>query len=278
MQRTMKRVALYTLSIVFTLNLAMPAQAMDIPEDSLKSVAWGYMVKDFILPEDKNAKKIIMNDAVKVYAPKVAENQMTIPVHVDASAIKNVQKIVVIADLNPIPKVLTYEPLLSDARLSFRIKLQQGSPVRAAVLDDKGTWHIAGTYVDAAGGGCTAPALAYGEADWTATLARVRAKVWRQTGKSASKVRLTIKHPMDTGLADGIPKFYVEKLEVKDLDGSTYGRLSIFEPVSENPTLTLFPRLRDSVQQVKIEGRDSEGNQIRVKVPAPIQSSALNLE
>lgn len=245
-----------------------------IPEDSLKSVMWKFIAKDHLLT-DKNSTKIVMNDAILVHAPKVAEDQLNLPIQVDARAVKNVRKIIVIADLNPIPKVLTYEPNQAEPRLSFRIKVGQATPVRAAVMDDKGVWHVGGVFVDASGGGCSQPAVAYGNDDWVKRLAEIRGKIWRTPGSETAKLRFSVRHPMDTGLADGIPAFFVQKLELKGPKGENFGKLYINEPISENPTITLFPILKNSVGAVQIKGRDNEGNMIDVAVPAPYQSSAL---
>lgn len=250
-------------------------QASEIPKDSVDSIMWEYVAKQFILSDKEGSDKIVMNDRVQVFAPKIAEDQMNIPVHVDARGIENVRKIVVIADLNPLPKVLTYRPEKAAPRLSFRIKVEQGTPIRAAVLDGKGVWHIGATYIDAAGGGCSQPAVAHSQDDWVSTLAEVRGKIWRSPAKEFATMRVTIKHPMDTGLADGIPAFYVEDLVVKTPKGQRLGRLEIHEPVSENPTLTLFPKIQGGLDHVILSGRDNEGNLIKVSVPAPVQSSHL---
>ncbi len=252
-----------------------PARAAELPEDSAKSVMWEFVANEFLLSDKDGGQKIVMDDRILVHTPKLAEDQMNIPVHVDARAVKTVRKIVVIADLNPLPKVLTYYPENSEARLSFRIKVEQGTTVRAAVLDGDGVWRIGATYVDAAGGGCSQPAMAHGNDGWVDRLAEVRAKVWRNPASEAAKMRVSIQHPMDTGLADGIPAFFVEKLEMKSPQGARLGRIFIHEPVSENPTITLFPKLQSATDRVLIQGRDNEGNLIKVSVPAPVQSSAL---
>lgn len=251
------------------------AIATEIPKDTANSVMWEYVAKEYLLTENNNSQKIIMDDRVIVRIPKFAEDQFNIPVHVDARAIKNVKKIVVIADLNPLPKVLTYLPEQSQARLSFRIKVEQATPVRAAVLDKDGVWHIGVSYIDAAGGGCSQPALAHGKPDWVQTLAEVRAKIWRKAASNSSKMRVTIKHPMDTGLADGIPAFYVEELQLKSPKGVALGKLFLHEPVSENPTLTLYPNLKAATNTVILQGRDNEGNLIKVNIPAPVEASML---
>ena len=81
---------------------------------------------------------------------------------------------------------------------------------------------------------------------------------------------------MDTGLADGIPAFYVEKLEIQGRDGTTLGKLQIYEPVSENPVLTLKPQLGPDDDRVIVKGRDTDGNLIDAVVPVNTQASALN--
>lgn len=248
---------------------------IEIPKDTLNSIMWTQMAKNHLLTTQDEVKGIVMDETILVHAPKSAEDQMNIPVHVDARSIKDAKKIIVIADLNPLTKVLTFEPEDSEARLSFRIKVEQGTPIRAAVLDGDGIWHVGGTYVDAAGGGCSQPAMAHSKPDWVKYLAEVRGKIWREVGSDVATMRFTVRHPMDTGLADGIPAFYVEQLKFSSPKGEKLGRLSIHEPVSENPTITLFPKLDEATSQVNIKGRDNEGNLIDVAVPAPFQSSAL---
>ena len=247
----------------------------ELPKDVVNSVMWTDIARDYLLKDKASSGKIVMDERVLVHTPKIAEDQMNIPVHVDARTVENVQKIILIADLNPLPKILTYLPKNADARLSVRIKVEQGTPVRAAVLDGAGVWHVGATYVDASGGGCSQPALAHSSDDWVKTLAEVRARVWRDESDGTATMRLTIKHPMDTGLADGIPAFFIEKLDLNAPDGTALGQLYLHEPVSENPTITLFPKLNASITNVIVKGRDNEGNLIKVKVPAPYRSSAL---
>lgn len=267
--------ALLSLMLI-TANLnAAELAAKQLPKDTLNSVMWNSVANDYLLSDKQSNGTIIMNDAIKVVAPKIAEDQLNVPVSVDASAIKQVRKIIVIADLNPLPKVLSYEPLNSAARISFRIKVDQGTPVRAAVLDAAGTWHVGGTYLDASGGGCSQPALAYMSDNWVERLTEVRGKIWRKLGTDQATLRFSIRHPMDTGLADGIPAFYIEKLNLTDGQGNIIGRLTIHEPVSENPTITIYPNLKQSVDVIHIKGRDNEGNLIKASVPAPVNSTRL---
>lgn len=264
----MHAVQIITFSILWL--AASVAGAAEPPADPLKSVMWKHMYEKHFA-----GQTVVFDDRVRVEAPKSAEDQAEIPVTVDASALPGVREIVVITDLNPIEKVLSYQPLRAKPYISFRFKAEQGTPVRAAALTEDGVWHLGGVYVDAAGGGCTAPALAHGKPDWVSRLAEVRAKIWRKPGQSSAKLRLRIQHPMDTGLADGIPAFYVEALEVQGRDGATLGKIKIYEPVSENPVLTLKPQLEPADDKVIVKGRDTDGNLIDAVVPVDTQASAL---
>src|SRR3546814_2726168 len=69
---------------------------------------------------------------VKVGFPEIAENQRSFPVAIDARAIAGVRRIVLLADLNPIPIAIDYRPTDGEAYLATRIKLDQRTPVRGA--------------------------------------------------------------------------------------------------------------------------------------------------
>ncbi len=201
---------------------------------------------------------IRFDDRVKVRAPASAEDSFHVPVMVDASAIPDVKRIVLFVDYGPIPKILTYWPEKAEAKLSFRFKIDQATPVRAAVETHSGSWHIGHAHIDAAGGGCTAPAVAYASDDWEEELGKVYASVWPDRGR----LRMVVDHPMDTGLADGIPVFIIEKLQVDDLDGNKLARLELYEPVNEDPAFTLFFGNGKLADKVRIHGRDNNGNPI----------------
>jgi sulfur-oxidizing protein SoxY len=81
------------------------------------------------------------------------------------------------------------------------------------------------------------------------------------------RVRLRVMHPMDTGLAPGIPAFYIERLVLEDEAGTAYLRLNTFEPVSENPIFTfdLPTGVRPSGSLV-LSGVDNNGNRIDARL------------
>ena len=222
--------------------------------------------------------EIVFDDRVTVSVPSVVENQAQVPVSVDARRVPNVTRLIVLADLNPIQHVLTFSPVDAKAEpyVSFRFKVEQATPVRAAALTTDGVWHVGGVFLEAAGGGCSSPAMARGDADWTATLGNAQGRIWRNADGSA-RLRMRIRHPMDTGLAkDGTPAFFIEKFDVKGSGGDALGTLEMFEPVSEDPMVTLIVKPAATDASVMIDGRDNNGNIYRSVVPAPWNQSALD--
>ena len=251
------------LTLLAALALVAPAVARELPADPLRSVMWESMASRF-MPEGE----VVFDERVKLLAPYSAENQFDVPVTVDATALEDVEEIIAFADLNPIPLVLRARPEGAAPFLGFRLKLQQTSPVHVAARTADGVWHVAGAIVDAAGGGCTAPAAAHGTANWMDTLGETRAQLLR-TAPDEARMTLRMRHPMDTGLAAGIPVFYLETLDVRDEDGAPLMSLELFEPVSENPTLTLKPRVGDGDTRLEVSTRDTEGNVFAFALEVP---------
>lgn len=256
-----------TLSLVVAslwLLLAVgPVAAREIPADPVRSVMWESMTSRF-MPDGE----IVIDDRVKLLAPASAENQVDVPVTVDATALEDVVEIVAFADLNPIPLILTARPEAAAPFLGFRLKLQQSSPVHVGVRTADGVWHVAGVVIDAAGGGCTAPAMAHGTTNWMSRLGESRGQIRRGSDGDA-RMTLRLRHPMDTGLAAGIPAFFMNELVVRDASGATMMSLEMFEPVSENPTLTLKPAVGEDDQVLRVSTRDTEGNVFAFPLEVP---------
>ncbi len=242
---------------------ASPALARDLPADPLKSVMWDEMAERFFTGGD-----IVFDTRVKVMVPKSAENQMAVPVTVDARELNGVAEIVVLADLNPIPQVLRMQPQQARPFIGFRMKVEQATPVRVGVRTVDGTWHLGGAWIDAAGGGCTAPANAHSVANWMKTLGETRAQVLREDVNTA-RVTVRMKHPMDTGLADGIPAFFMSDVNVQGEEGGAVAKIELFEPVSEDPTLTLLPLVSAAETRLAFNARDTEGNTYAYSLDVP---------
>ena len=236
--------------------------------DPFGSLQWPDLKREFL------SGTVVFDKRVQVQAPAFAEDPMNVPVSVAADGIADVDVITVIVDRNPIRKVLEYFPLSSLPRVSFRFKLEQASPVRAAVRTRDGVWHVGGAWVDSAGGGCTAAGETRRDGSWSRSLGEVSARVFprsvpigansgNNSGSSdaATRLRLRVMHPMDTGLVSGIPAFYVNRLSLRDDSGRELMRLNSFEPVSENPVFSFdFPDAPKG--SLRLVGSDNNGNRI----------------
>lgn len=81
---------------------------------------------------------------------------------------------------------------------------------------------------------------------------------------------------MDTGLAkDNTPAYFIEKMEMRGSSGEPLARVEMFEPMAEDPTLTLLLQLPASDAALDIEGRDNNGAIYKSTLPAPWRQSTL---
>ncbi len=248
----------WVLAFFWCAGLGSATALAAIGDDPLQSPQWTD-IKDRYL----GTAQVVFDPRVVVSGPKVAEDSMNVPVGIRITDLSGVRRVLVIADLNPIVKVLEFSSNGASPSLHFRMKLQQGSPVRAMAQTADGVWHVGGIWIDASGGGCTAPSVGRSSANWTETLGQVQSRVWQ--GEAQSRVKLSIMHPMDTGLAPGIPAFYIERLSLQDAAGKEWMSLDTFEPVSENPVFS-FDFAGPPPAGLTLVGRDNNGNRINAKV------------
>ena len=249
-----------TIAAIALAALMSPADAAALRDegDPLASARWADMHKSMLA-----GAPVLFDPRVKVVAPSTAENPMQVPVSVDATALPGVVEVLVFADFNPIVQVLRFYPDAAPAFLGFRIKLQQSSPVRAAVRTADGVWHVGGTWVNTVGGGCTAPSAAAASPEWQKRLNEVSGRQWSE-GPNAGRVRLRIVHPMDTGLIAGTPAFHIEEINFTDAAGKRLMRVQTYEPVSENPVFTLNRGVVDG--PLEASGRDNNGNLFKARI------------
>ena len=249
-----------TLAALIALAVAGPAAAQD---DPLGSPMWDVLREAYF-----GTAPVVFDGRVAVTAPANAENVFAVPVSVDARGLDGVREVVLIADLNPFPLVLRFHPAEAAPFVATRIKVQQATAVRGAARTADGVWHVGGTLVDAAGGGCAAPAQAYAEKDWADHVGEVQARAWAPGPSGTTRLRLRIRHPQDTGLVAGIPPYFIEELNLTDGAGRTLGRLETGEPVAENPVFTLELR-PGAARSVWVKGRDNQAGEIDATVPLP---------
>jgi sulfur-oxidizing protein SoxY len=238
--------------------LSFSVFADDLVKDPLGSVQWDDMYTAFL-----EGHPAVFDNKIELIAPTFAEDPMNVPVTVDARGLNDIKQIVIFADFNPIPLIARFYPTNAEPLLSFRFKIQQASPVRAAVLTGDGQWHVAGSWVNSAGGGCTAASTGRLADNWMDYLGEVYGHRW--TDDNSSRIRFLIKHPMDTGLAPGIPAFYIEHLNFKNESGDVLAYLELFEPINENPVLSLNFQLSDSSSAIYMTGSDNNGNEFEAE-------------
>jgi sulfur-oxidizing protein SoxY len=208
-----------------------------------------------------DGQPVVFDDRITVTGPAVAEDALNVPITADASAVPGVEEMIVFADFNPILKVLRFEPGSARASLGFRIKLQQSSPIRVAARTVDGVWRVGGTWVTTTGGGCTLPSLGSGSPEWQERLNEVNGRLWPRIG-GGERLRMRLIHPMDTGLAAGIPAFHIEDIVITDEAGQVLSRIQPLEPVAENPSFTLDFAAAAPGTRVHVGGRDNNGNRI----------------
>ena len=236
--------------------------------DPLGSMQWPVLRKKYM-----GDAPMQFTDKVVVRTPAFADDAMNVPLQVDARALGGVgggiKSMLVMADRNPIHEILTFEPLRAEPLLAFRIKLEQGSPVRALVQTKDGMWHVGGSFAQAAGGGGTVPGVTPADGPGGKTLNHEHAKFFSNVldGPNNRRLRVQIMHPMDTGLVAGIPAFHLERLELLDSTGQAWWRMGLYEPISENPLIT-FEMPKEGPGNFTLKGRDNGGNRIEVEVRA----------
>lgn len=241
--------------LILPVLLVWGLEAQAAAPDPLGSAMWNYYHQRLL-----GSEPFVFDERIRLEAPPFAEDARQVPIQVDASAYDGkVRRMLAWAELNPIAQIFDFAPgeqLLP--RLAVRIRVEQATPIRAAVLTDDGVWHIGSVRVEAAGGGCTAPSVVRAEAGWEERLGQVLGKRFERGGDS--RLRLQVSHPMDNGLVGGIPEFYLEEAELRSLSGQVLGRIELFPAVSENPTLTFDLR---GEQQAELWLRDNNGNEFQ---------------
>ena len=230
--------------------------------DPLESMQWPPLRRKFIGDEPMQ-----FNPAIEVKGPPMADDAMSVPLIVDARGLgQQIDRIVIIADRNPVQHIATFMPRKAHPMLALRFRLEQASPVRALVRTVGGQWHVGQTWINAAGGGCTVPGASRSDGSWVRTLNQVQARLFPNLleGRGA-RLRLQVMHPMDTGLVAGIPAFHIEALELRDSAQQLWWRIELHEPVSENPLLT-FELDQRPPGPLTLQGHDNNGNQIEQEV------------
>ena len=241
------------------LPLLAEAAQIDPGKDPVPSVMWDFYHKQML-----GDAPFVFDERVKLLAPPFAEDARQVPLEIDARAFKgDVVRILAWAELNPLPKIVDFQPLERVLPwLSIRIRIEQATPLRAAVQTRDGLWHVGSTLIDAAGGGCTAPSVVRTEPGWEEHVGEVLGG--RYPRGDFSRLRLQVAHPMDNGMVSGIPEFFLNHAELRGADDQVLARLELFPAVSENPHLGFD---LEGAGQTQLLLRDNSGNQFTAAIP-----------
>lgn len=234
---------------------ALPWDSWAAQRDPVTSVMWAYYHERLL-----GGEAFVFDERVKLSVPPFAEDARQVPIQVDASAFDGqLVRMLAWAELNPIAQIFDFKPgeqVLP--RLAIRIRVEQATPLRVAVLTRDGMWHVGSAQVDAAGGGCTAPSVVRAEAGWEERLGEVLGK--RYVLSDANRLRVQVAHPMDNGLVGGIPEFFLNQAQLRDRQGNTLASLELFPAVSENPTISLDVK---GAVETELWLRDNNGNEFK---------------
>ena len=229
-----------------------------IPKDPLDSPLWEATVTNYLADYP-----IVFDDDVVVGLPPITEDQQQVPIAIDASRLGPVDEAVVIADLSPFPLTLKVQPRQAAAVFALRMRIEQGTAIRAAIRKD-GRWHVGSRYLDAAGGGCSAPPNVEARIDWD-NIGQMRARLWAEA-RDQMRMRLRITHPMDTGLHKE-PAFFIQEVHLADADGVPLVDMEVHEPVAANPVFTLQFADPKRGDHIAVTARDSSGGTFGARVP-----------
>jgi sulfur-oxidizing protein SoxY len=211
---------------------------------------------DDIVKEIINNEKYIFDDKnIRIKVPLFADNPIQVPIFVDAKAIKNAKRLIIFADLNPIPKVIDMDLKNLLPLISLNIKVAQETPIRALVLDENNLWHIGSNNIKSFGGGCSVASVSSSNTDFEKLLGKTKGNVFK-TG-NIYRLKASVFHPMETGLIFGNSEFYIDKITIK-AENKVLANILAYSSISENPRF-IFETLIKS-DDYKIEFIDIDGN------------------
>ncbi len=246
----MKSILIFATLILTMLNLEAKNPIVSPTFDDIIKITIG---EDEYTFDDKN---------VQVKVPSFADNPVQVPIFVDASKIKNPKKMILFADLNPIPVILTMTPKDFLPVISTNIKVAQETPLRALVLDENNLWHVGSANINSNGGGCDVTSLAAANGNVAENIGKSKGKIFDK--KDQKRVKFSIFHPMETGLVFGASSFFINKIEIKDENNKLLTVLDTSAAISENPRITL--ETKKEFKELNINFLDTDANNFELNI------------
>lgn len=216
----MKHILLLLLTFLFTHNL--------YANNPIISPTFKDIIKEII-----GQQKYIFDDKnIIVKVPNFADNPVQVPIFVDAKKIKDAKRMILFADLNPIPRIIDMDLKNLLPIVSLNIRVAQETPLRALILDSKGIWHIGSKNIKSFGGGCAVASVASSNTDFDKLLGKGKISYYKKD--DSYRIKSSIFHPMETGLVFGNSAFYINQVVLK-ADNKILAKIKTFSPISENP-------------------------------------------
>ncbi len=220
--------------------------------DPLGSPIWADLVET-----ELGGGPVVYDGGLHLTMPETVEDPFSVPVMIKLTrGFGEVAELALFAENNPIQTAVRIFPHRYMQAVGFNIRLEGSGPVRAAAMDSEGVWHVVHKRVSVlVPGGCSA--LVGGPAS---ELGEIAVRQFDRAG-GASRVKLKINHPMDTGFAateDGeiVPAYYIERVELADESGAI-ATLATRAALSSDPVF--FFDLADGRREVRVTAEDSAG-------------------
>jgi sulfur-oxidizing protein SoxY len=252
----MKKSINHLVKILFLLFII---NQVSFAKDPLNSPVWTETIKQMIGDD----KYIFDDENIKINVPTFADNPLQVPIFIDATKIKNAKRLLVFADINAIVKVADFDLQDMKAILSLNIKVAQGTPLRAVVLDENGLWHVGSANINSFGGGCAVPSEASKAGSVEDLIGKTKSKVWKKD--NTYRIKWSIFHPMETGLFVGNPSFYISKVDIR-IGSKTIGKIDLYGSVSENPRITLETKAGTGAYKLFITDTDANEFELKTKL------------
>ena len=217
--------------------------------------------------------KVIFDDNIKVIMQDFVEapHEVSLVVKIP-DYLRSIQEFVLLIENNPIQEAIRIYPHRPIEAVGMNVRLEDDSPVRAALKDSSGIWHVGSKMVFVKSpGGCSLPSCdPETQTCETAELGKILISQFnREAG--AWRVKTKITHPMDTGFVIGhdgdvVPSYYIDRINFSDENG-TIAEMETYAALSSNPVIMLDLPTRG--QNIRINVRDIKGLQFEAIEPAP---------
>ncbi len=217
--------------------------------------------KDIINDVIKGEKYIFDDKNIIVDVPKFADNPIQVPIFIDGKNIKNAKRMIVFADLNPIPVIVDMKLIDLLPLISVNIKVAQETPLRALIQDDKGIWHIGSANIKSFGGGCSVSSVSSSDTNFDKYLGKAKGEIFQKG--DITRIKASIFHPMETGLVFGNSAFYINKISIFTKN-KKLSDITSYSAISENPRFIF--ETKNKSKDYKINFYDTDANEFSLDI------------